>query len=239
MKAKERHQLKENELARTAQQVIQTVGEYQRNVVFAVVIAIVLVAGVGGFFWWRGAQADKAGALLGIAQATANAGIAPPSNIPGARQAPGTFATPKDRAEAALKALQEVAAAYPSSDAAITANYEAAGQLLLLGRPAEAEALYDKVIATNSTLYAPMARMGLAQAKLAAGKVDDAVKLYTDLAAERDSALPVDGVLMQLADAYMKAGKPADAKAAYKRVVDEFHESPYVPEARQRLAALN
>lgn len=239
MKAKERHHLKENELARTAQHVMDTVGEHRSHLVTLALIGAVLVAGLSGFLWWRNSQADKAGAMLGVALATAGGAIAPPSTLPGAKQAPGTFASPKDRAEAALKAFQDVAAAYPSSDAAITANYEAAGQLLLLGRPAEAEALYEKVITANSELYAAMARMGLAEAKLAAGKVDEAVKLYTDLSGNRDGALPVDGVLMQLAEAYMKAGKTAEAKASYKRVVDEFAESPYAPDARQRLAALN
>ena len=48
--------------------------------------------------------------------------------------------------------------------------------------------------------------------------------------------LPVDGVLMELARACLKAGKTQDARAAFKRVVDEFPESSYVAEARQQLA---
>jgi TolA-binding protein len=239
MKAKERHHLKENEFARTTKQVLDTVGEHRRHIGTAIALAVALIVAVGGYLWWRSSQADRAGAMLGIAFATASATIAPPSTLPGAQQAPNTFPTTSARAEAALKAFQDVAAAYPSSSAAVTANYEAAGQLLVLGRTAEAEALYEKVVATNDDLYAPMARMGLAQAKLAAGKTDEAIKLYTDLSGNRDGALPVDGVLMQLAEAYSKAGKTADAKASYKRVVDEFTESPYAPEARQKLAALN
>ena len=65
------------------------------------------------------------------------------------------------------------------------------------------------------------------------------MKIFTDLSAERDGALPVDGVLMQLADAYTKAGKPQDARAAYKRVVDEFGDSAYISDARQRLGTAN
>jgi predicted negative regulator of RcsB-dependent stress response len=44
---------------------------------------------------------------------------------------------------------------------------------------------------------------------------------------------------MQLAQASVKAGKVDDARAAYKRVIDEFGDSGYATEARQRLAALN
>jgi outer membrane protein assembly factor BamD (BamD/ComL family) len=74
---------------------------------------------------------------------------------------------------------------------------------------------------------------------MAAGKTDEAIKIYTELAAARDSALPVDGLLMELARASQKAGKPQDARAAFKRVVDEFPESTYTADARQQLAALN
>ena len=44
---------------------------------------------------------------------------------------------------------------------------------------------------------------------------------------------------MQLAETYVKAGKRSDARAAYRRVVDEFPESVYIEEARRQVAALN
>ena len=34
----------------------------------------------------------------------------------------------------------------------------------------------------------------------------------------------------------MKAGKTQDARAAFKRVVDEFPDSPYATEAKQQIA---
>ena len=52
--------------------------------------------------------------------------------------------------------------------------------------------------------------------------------MLTDLSAQRDGALPVDGVLMELARVCRKAGKTQEARAAFKRVVDEFPESGYV-----------
>jgi outer membrane protein assembly factor BamD (BamD/ComL family) len=65
------------------------------------------------------------------------------------------------------------------------------------------------------------------------------VKALTDLAAQRDGALPVDGVLMELARTSLKAGKTQDARAAFKRVVDEFPQSVYAADARQQMAAIN
>jgi hypothetical protein len=40
---------------------------------------------------------------------------------------------------------------------------------------------------------------------------------------------------MELARAYRLAGKADDAKKTYKRVADEFPQSPYVPLARREM----
>ena len=48
--------------------------------------------------------------------------------------------------------------------------------------------------------------------------------------------LPVDGVLMQLGRAALVAGKKDDATRAFTRVVDEFPQSLYATEAKEKLA---
>jgi tetratricopeptide (TPR) repeat protein len=236
MKAKERHHLKQNEFAETARAAVGALSAHSRQIVLVLGAAVVLVLAVGGFMMLRQSRANEAGGRLGEAMAIAQATIAPASTLPGSAQAPGTYPSEQARSEAALKAYQAVIAEFPSTPAALTATYESAGELLDLGRPAEAEALFNQVIADGSALYAPMARLGLAQAKLALGQSDEAVKILTDLSGDRDGALPIDGVLMQLAEAYTKAGKSQDARAAYQRIVDEFAESPYAFQARQELA---
>ena len=239
MKSKERHHLKQNEFAETTRRAVDTVKDNQKQIVLGAVAALIVVGGLSGFLMFRKSRANEAGARLGTAMAIAQSVISPASTLPGATQPPGTYPSETARSEAALKAFQEVIAAYPGSPTAISAKYEAAGELLDLGRPAEAEKLFEEVAASNSDLYSAVARMGVAQSKVATGQYDDAVKLLTDLSANRDGALPIDGVLIQLAQAYAKAGKTKDARAAYQRVVDEFSDSSYAFEARQQLTALN
>ena len=239
MKSKTRHELKQNEFAAATARMVHLVGGYQRHATMLVAAILAVVVLAGGYFYWQGTRADKAGTLFGIAMETADASVAPPSTLPGATQAPNTFPTAKARSEAALKLFQDLAAAYPSTEAGIAAKYQAAGELLSLGRVNEAEAIYTELSQKSSSVYAMPSRLGLAQAKMAAGKYDDAVKMFTELSGDRDGTVPVDGVLMQLAEASTKAGKAADARAAYKRVVDEFAESGYAADARQKLAALN
>ena len=53
-----------------------------------------------------------------------------------------------------------------------------------------------------------------------------------------DTELPVDGILMELGDAYRRAGKLPDAINAYTRIVNEFPKSVYLADARRQLDEL-
>jgi TolA-binding protein len=240
MKAHERHQLKQNEVAQTAARAVETFAEHRDRILMISVIVLLVVAIGGGYFYWRKRTNDKAGAMLGVAMTIGQSPIVPAPTVPGAAQAPNTYPTERARQEAALKSFQEVAATYPSTDAGIAAGYHAAGLLLSLSRLAEAEKAFADVAArAGSSVYGPMAKLGRAESLAGQAKYDDAIKALTDLSADRDGALPVDGVLMELARTCVKAGKKEEARAAFKRVVDEFPESVYSADARQQLATLN
>ncbi|HYN08659.1 MAG TPA: tetratricopeptide repeat protein [Vicinamibacterales bacterium] len=240
MKAQERHHLKQNEVAQTAARVVETFAANRDRIMMVSVVVLLVLAIGGGYLYWRKRTNDKAGAMLGIAMAVTQSQIVPAPTVPGATQAPNTYPTDRARQEAALKAFQEVAATYPSTDAGLAAQYHAAGALLSLGRLAEAEKAFADVAArTGSSVYVPMAKLGRAEALAGQTKYDDAIKALTDLSADRDGALPIDGVLMELARTCVKAGKKEEARAAFKRVVDEFPESAYSQDARQQLALLN
>jgi hypothetical protein len=240
MKAQERHHLKQNEVARTTARVVESFAENRDRYLTIAVIVLLVVAVGGGYMYWRNRTNDKAGAMLGVAMAIGQSQIVPAPTVPGATQAPNTYPTERARQEAALKAFQEVAATYPSTDAGLAAQYHAGGVLLSLGRMPEAEKAFADVVArAGASVYGPVAKLGRAESLIGQTKYDDAIKTLTDLSGDRDGALPVDGVLMELARACIKAGKKEEARAAFKRVVDEFPQSPYGPDARQQLSMLN
>jgi TolA-binding protein len=155
-------------------------------------------------------------------------------------QQPGTFRTERERMEAALPRLMEAADKYPNTDAGVTARYRAAAVLAELGRYPEAEQRYQEVVAKagRSSIYGRTARLGLAEAQMLQGKNDAAITTLKDLSTDSDSQLPLDGVLMQLGRAYQQAGKKDEATRSFTRVVDEFPQSPYAGEAREKIQAL-
>ena len=244
MKAVERHRLKGNEFVHSVARAREAVAERRGEVTILVAIAIVAVVVVGGLFAWRTNRNAKATNLLASALAIAEAPVvAPPPPAPGSPppvQQPGTFRTERERLEAALPRLQQAADAYPNTDAGITARFRLAGSLAELGRYAEAEQRYQEVIgkAGTSSIYSRTARLGIGDAQMAQGKYDAAIATFKELSTDTQSQLPLDGVLMQLGRAAMQAGKREEATRAFTRVVDEFPQSLYAPEAKEKIAEL-
>jgi tetratricopeptide (TPR) repeat protein len=238
MKATERHHLKENEVAHW---LLGTRGWFDenRNLVMYGGVAILLVAvAVGGTLAYRNMEAGKATGLLAEAMSVAEANvIAPTTTEPGKPpvQTAGTFPSDRARLEAALPKLMAVAEAYPASDAGILGRYRAAAALVALGKTAEGIQRYQEVVATSTGVYQVMARLGIADAQVRAGQFDQAIASYKDVLALNAEDAPADGILMELARAYRLAGKADEAKKTYKRVADEYPQSPYVPLARREM----
>ncbi|HEX6463245.1 MAG TPA: tetratricopeptide repeat protein [Vicinamibacterales bacterium] len=244
MKRIQRRKLKEDEFAYTVARTREMVQERQREITMIGGTVIVAVILVGGFFWYRSGRNDKANTLLANALAVADAQVvAPPPPAPGSPppvQPPGTYRTEHDRNEAAIPRLQQAADAYPNAEAGITARYRLAAALAEAGRYAEAEQRFTEVVQKTSqkNIYHDTARLGVGEAQLAEGKGDAAMTTFRDLAADTNSKLPVDGVLMQLGSAALAAGKKDEAARAFARVVDEFPQSTYVSDAKQKLSEM-
>jgi TolA-binding protein len=237
MKSTERHRLKENEVASTVVRLSETYDAYKHQIMIGVVGAAVIVVAVVGFVMWRAQTSGQAAAMLADAMAVERAQVAL-AQAPGSTAPPpaGSYPTETARNEAALAKFVAVADAYPSSDAGITARYHAAAMLTALGRYTEAQLRYQEVIdRAGQSVYGQMAKLGKADAEVAAGKFDGAIAVYKALSADKEGPLPVDGILMQLGRACDAAGKAADARQAFQRIVDEFPQSPYSADAKRAL----
>jgi TolA-binding protein len=244
VKSTERHKLKQNEFGQTVAQARETLAARQQEVTFTIVGLVVVLVLVGGYLAFRTSRNNKATTLLASALAVAEAPvIAPPPPAPGSPppiQAPGTYRTEQDRSQAALPRLQAAADAYPNTDAGITARFRLAATLAELGRHGEAEQRYQEVVQKTGSrdIYHYTAKLGVGEARLAQGKAADAMTTFQEIATDTNSQLPVDGVLMQVGRAALQAGKNDDASRAFTRVVQEFPQSLYVTEAKEKLATI-
>ena len=89
---------------------------------------------------------------------------------------------------------------------------------MALGAPKSAVEAYQQVINKGgNSLYAQMARLGLAEAQAQTGEYETAINAFRDLSQRKDGQLPVDGVLMRLGRAQADAGKASDAEQTFNR----------------------
>lgn len=246
MKRLERRHLKQNDLAQSIAAAREFVEPRRKQITATIVAVVVIAVGILGITVVRQRSQSRGQELLADAMVALNARVVPattpagqPGEVPAAAQfgATGTFATEEAKLNAALPKLKAAADAYPDNLAGITARYHYASALASLGRNADAITEFDGVEkrAGRDSLYGRMARMGKADAQSHAGQIDAAIASWKELAADNNSDLPQDAILMQLARAYVRKGNTEEAKKAFTEVVDKHPESPYLTEARTEL----
>jgi TolA-binding protein len=245
MKTAERQHLKTNEVADIVSRFKATMDTAGPRISRLLLAGLVVLLVVGGFFAWRNYAATKAQAMLAEALTVDTAAVVPPAPPaqPGqpAPQPPpaGSFPTEQARREAALAKFTAAAAAHPSTDAGTMARYRAASIYAEMGKLGDAEREFKTVADSGGALYGQMATLGLADLQVRQGQYDPAITTFRELSTRTDGTLPIDGILMQLGRAQVLAGKTTEAVQTFKRIADEFPQSPYVTEARRQVETLS
>ncbi len=236
MKRTERRHLKTNELASLTGQA-RAVFDARRSQMIAGALAVVIIGGaLIGYYTWRGRQQARAYALLAAALVVEEARVGPPA-APGTPSSGLSFAKQREKNQALLTKFRSAADEYPSTDAGVFARYREATTWMALGTPGSAVTAYQEVINRGgSSVYAVMARLGLAEALAQSGQYDQAIATFKDLTQRKE--VPLDGVLIRLGRTYLDAGKRADAEQTFNRLVQEFPDSPFSTDARRALEQL-
>jgi tetratricopeptide (TPR) repeat protein len=225
-----RKQLKRNELVESFDKTVDYVSHHRRGAVEALAAAGAILLIVAGFFVFRGWRERQAGRELSAALEILETPLA---GDPAAVTAPRTFRSAEERDREAMKFLQAA-----SGKGGTSAGK--AAQVILAAR-GDKSAQSPGVLATAATgeqaEVAAAAEIDYARLLSVQGKTTEAIDRLKRAIESPKSAAPKDALLFALAETYEKAGSSADARATYQRIVNDYPNSPYRTDARQKIGS--
>ena len=160
------------------------------------------------------------------------------AELPAGAQAPpglAIYETAAEKYKKAAAAFDGVERRFGGHPVAARARYFGAVARVEAGETAQAQKLLEEIAqAGGAGLEPALAKLALAELLRRSGQPDKAAQALAKLAEDPKWPLPKDHALMELGEAQEEAKKPAEARATYKRIADEFPGSPYAGEARRR-----
>ena len=240
MRAETRHRLKEDKFSRAtigaAEATVHWSEEHKsRLIVGAVVVAVVLAATIGGWYYLN-QQDQKASMLLNQAVRTMDTQLRP-AGAPAEPDIP-SFSSAKERTTAAHKQFQATVDQYPHTRTAEFARYFLGLTSSQLGDNAAAEVDLKAVASTHNEDLAALAKLALAAVYRNKNRTKDAIDLYNQLIAKPTRSVGKAMVQMELADTYASTQQPADAKRVYEQIQKENPASEVAQLATQKLQQL-
>jgi predicted negative regulator of RcsB-dependent stress response len=174
--------------------------------------------------------------VLGIALVAGTAGWIVFSGLKeGAEKSAGAALS---KAEA-LPELQELVKSQPGTAAAGSARLLVAAKQWEAGeQDAAIETLRDFIATAKAHPALPTARASLASRLMQQGKNEEAATLFRELADAPEAKFIAPYALISLGDLAKAAGKPDEAEQSYKRVQENFADSPLASLAAQHLRML-
>ena len=176
-----------------------------------------IVAGllIAFFVKWNNRKNDEARQALGRAITISRAQVTP-SPAPGETEP--TFATDKDRAQRSIEEFEKVAAKYGDPYRAESRYFIASNRLVVDRQKgiSELTELQNSKVGEVATL----SRFALGQAYESDGKLDDAARLYTELAKQNSAGVTAETANLRLAKVYEKQGKKKEAADLLFNIVD-------------------
>ncbi|HKU76319.1 MAG TPA: hypothetical protein VJR02_20580 [Pyrinomonadaceae bacterium] len=175
-----------------------------------------IVAGLLIMFFvkWNNRKNDEARQALGRAIGITIAAVTP-SPLPGSTEV--TFSSDKERAEKAIAEFEKVAAKYGEPYKS-ESRYFIASNRLVVDRQKGISELTE--LANGSGDVAALSKFALGQANESDGKLDDAARLYSELARLNSATVTAETANLRLAKVYEKQGKKKEAVDLLFNIVD-------------------
>jgi hypothetical protein len=239
LKKELKRQIREDEFKSGVEHAIEWVRAHSDQVRMALLVAVVAGGILLGLSTFRSQRQSSSEAAFAAALETFQAPVE--GELGEGSERPATvFPTSEEKFKKAAASFDGVARQWPSLAAGRRARYYAALCRVELGDLANARtALADLAGRRDEApLEAALARMALADVDQRSGDVEKAVDAYRQMADDSTLPLPRDYALMRLASTLENARRGPEAGASYRRLVEEFPQSVYAPEARRRMEHL-
>lgn len=238
MDRQHRHDLKHDKFVDEIGVLSSKARENQRALLYLAggLLAIALI--VYGIFFYRSNREEQAQQALATAIETFDAPVGPPPAGQEQTQTGPRFKTEPEKTAAAEKQFKDVQSTYSGSDAADVAGLYLARIAASRGDTKTARPLLEAFVKDHQDhILVDAARFSLYQMRIEGGEAAQvAVELNAELS-KAEPALPGDSLLVLLAQAYETQGDATKSREAYRRITNEFPESPYATEAQRHVGA--
>ena len=175
-----------------------------RQILYGLLVVIVIAAVGYGVKRWRDKHSGEAEAAMGRAITINGAEISAAPN-PGSKDP--VFTTQQERSQRAIEEFEKIAGKYGEPYRS-EARYFIATNLLVTDRAKGESEL--QALSQGSGEIATLAKFALAQAKEADGNLDEAARLYGEIARQGSAIVTPDTANVRLASVYDKQGKKND-----------------------------
>lgn len=234
MDTQTRHALKHDTFVDTTNSTLEWIQDNRGLVIRYTVIALIILAIIIGFVVHTETRNADAQAMLNRAMNVYLTPLKQP-DMP-AEVNIGSFATAKDRADAAYPLFEKTAKEYGSTRAGQDARYFAGLTQIERGNLSGAQQELKQAADSNSNVAA-LAKMALANLAIQSGQGSEAVALYQQVIAHPTSTVAASTAQIALAE-YYESNNPEQAKLILAKVVDQNKNNAAGQIAQQDLAKL-
>lgn len=219
MQSYTRRQLKQDRFVVATGEAVHWTVEHRNTLIVLAIVAALAVAGWAGWAFYQGKQEQQASIALGNALRTYNAPLRPGEEPKDPDNTQVSFATSKDRGNAAFSEFQQVAEKYPHARSGHFARYMAGVAAIDKGDNSTAENMLKQAADTDK-FTSPMAKYALANLYRAENKTDDAAKYYREVINADSVTVPKATAQLSLAEMY-EAKNPVEAVKVYEDIIKD------------------
>lgn len=218
-----RRQLKQDQLKTTVEEFQEFAKARYKEIISVTAIVVVVVGLAGALKIYVDRQQEAANLALATALKTFGAYVGPTSQsplLPGMQSFPAAEEKYKKALEQFTELIQKYSR-YPQPKAVGIARYHVGLCQAELGQHEAAMKTLREAAADSDPSVASLARLALGSELAKDGKLEEAVRLYEELASHPTATVPEATAKLALADAY-RSTQPAKAREIYEQLEKQF-----------------